>query len=143
LLSWILAAAGPLDPQESRLEERAILAARQIPVSKLEPGLPNQTFDRWFTQTVGPEASINWELNDCGEFTGNPQVDRGRDLPICVAAIASLADGRLVTVEITVGTQRTGIARRFILRYVSIEEDKRFDNIRKLSEVGKRIKGVN
>src|ERR1700686_1124031 len=91
--------AAGLTAQQSRLEQRAIEATRQTRVSRLESGLPNQTLDK-FTQVVGPDAAINWEVNDCGERTGNPQIDRARDLPICVAATANLADGRVVDVVI-------------------------------------------
>jgi hypothetical protein len=139
---WIVGGAVTLHSQESRLEQRAILAARQTPVSTLEPGLPKQSLSRWIIETVGSTADIHWELNDCGEFAGNPQVDAGRDLPMCVAVVARLADGRAVTVEVTAGTQKTGLAKRFMLRSVSLAEDKQIHNIRNLSELAQRMRRI-
>ncbi len=112
----IVAAAVPLIAQQSRVEKRMIQAARRIPASRLEPGLSNQPFDRWFAGAMGRGATIQWEINDCGEQTGDPQVDGPRDIPLCVAATANLADGRVASVLIFVGSENKGVTRtpRFI-----------------------------
>jgi hypothetical protein len=51
---------------------------------------------------------IRWEINDCGEQTGNPGVDQERDFLMCVAADMELRDRRPVTVLVSVGTFKSG-----------------------------------
>src|SRR5438094_327730 len=70
------------------LASRATELVKRMDVATLDPDLPSQHFEEWFRETMGPEQSITWELNECGEATGNPQVDRQRDMPICVEARA-------------------------------------------------------
>jgi hypothetical protein len=129
--------------QESPLEKRAIQVAREIPVSKLERGLPNQALYKWLAQAVGPGVALKWEVNDCGEQTGDPQADRGRDFPLCVDAIANLSGGRIAIVTIAMGSFQKGIKGPSTLRSVSIGKDNRFDDIRKLSELPARVKAVH
>jgi hypothetical protein len=136
----VLTAAMPQEDQYSRLERRAIQAVRQTPVSKLERGLPSRSFDAWLMQLIGSNTAVNWELNDCGEQTGNPKFDRGRDFPMCVSAIATLMDGRRVDILIAVGTQHSGITQPFVLFFASIGKGGEVQDFRKLSDLAERIK---
>jgi len=138
----ILLIALPLAAQETPVATRAIRVARQISVSRLETGLPNLTLDRWVTRAVGPSAAVKWEANDCGEQTGDPQADRGRDFPLCVDAIANLPGGRIVIITIAMGSFHKGVTGPSALRSVSIGKDNRFEAVPKLSGLPARIKAV-
>jgi hypothetical protein len=125
----------PIAGEETRFEKRAVAAARSVPVSELDPKLPKIAFDRWLARTAGAGASIDWETNDCGEQTGNPRVDGGRDFPICVEATATLPDHRVVTVAMHVGTVRKGIVRPIAIRYITLRTAAGVENIRYLREL--------
>lgn len=125
--------------QQPARDQRAIELARQIPVSMLEAGLPNQPLVQWLAEAAGAGAKIDWEVNDCGEQTGNPDLDRGRDFPLCVEAIAKLANGRIANVFVVVGTFQKGIAGTPSLWSIEIGRD-RFSPVPKLRDLPPRIK---
>ncbi len=136
----VLAAARSLAAQQWSLERRAIEAAHRIPVSKLEAGLRDQTLSRWLSRAVGV---VKWEVNDCGEQTGDPAVDRRRDIPLCVGAIATLSGGRIAIVTIAMGSFHKGVSKVPTLRSVSIGREDHLDSVPKLSELPARVRAVN
>ena len=90
-------------------DAKAIAAAGNTSVRRIEPSLPNQAFARWLRDLVGAQAEIKWEVNDCGEQTGDPASDKGRDFPMCAEAQVALAGNRRVSVSLSVGTFKTGV----------------------------------
>jgi len=103
-----LALATPLSAQALN-EAEMIRRVEQLSVSRLDSTLAEQPFAAWFRSTVGAAARIEYEVDDCGEQTGNPAVDAGRDFPACVSAYADLADGRQVGVSVVAGTLKQGL----------------------------------
>ena len=87
----------------------AIEAAKNTTVRRLDPSLPDKAFAIWLRDLVGPEAEIKWEVNDCGEQTGNPSVDKGRDFPMCTETEVAIQGACRLHVVLSVGTFRTGI----------------------------------
>ena len=105
--------------QTSRdLERRAIAAAKQTDVNRLDVKLPHMRFDVWLQQQVG-RVRIEWESNDCGEQDGFTQ---RADIPVCGQASATLADGRVLTVMIGVGTLRKGVQGAPGVWFLSVNE---------------------
>jgi hypothetical protein len=139
----VFTAALSLVAQQLPMEKRAVELVRRIPVARLEAGLPRQTLVQWLTLAAGPNAKIIWEVTDCGEQTGNPDTDRGRDFPLCVDAVAALPGGRVAVVSVVMGSSRKGIAGPSKLRSVSIGRGNRFDPVPKLRDLPARIKAVN
>ncbi len=105
----------------SRQEHVAIERAKNVRLSTLDRNLAKVTLDA-FLKSVAGSAPIQWEVNDCGEQTGNPEVDRERDFPICAEAIFTLADGRTVNVSLSVGSVRRGVSGKPELAYVMVTE---------------------
>jgi hypothetical protein len=64
-------------------QEHLITAAKRVPAAALDSTLPTVPFERWLAG-VRPTATIEWEVNDCGEGGD------GRDAPTCVEAILHL-----------------------------------------------------
>jgi len=91
----------------TKTENPTIQRVRTTSVRSLEPGLPNVSLE-FFLKSEGQGAPVAWEVNDCGEQAGNPEVDHGRDTPMCVAAEMDLKDRRVVSVLVSVGTQKKG-----------------------------------
>lgn len=94
--------------QTSARDRRLITYARGLDVAKLDPTLPSGRFEHWFRSLVGTTAKISWEINDCGEQSGNPSDGSSINPPLCAQVEGSLRDGRQVNVLILVGTHKAG-----------------------------------
>jgi hypothetical protein len=111
LLGCLLLFATIYAAQETREDKRdkaAIERAQSVLVSTFDSSLPKVSL-KFFLESEGEGAKVSWEVNDCGEQTGDPAVDRGRDIPTCVEASFTLKDKRTVDVMTAVGTVKKGI----------------------------------
>jgi hypothetical protein len=118
----------------------AIAYVKAVPVSTLDPKLPRLSFESWLRKTVDRAATISWEVNDCGEQTGNPTFDRDRDFPTCVEAHVVLPDGRKVIISILIGTIETGFMENPALFFASIEDGGQYTTVDRLSDLQGRIR---
>lgn len=135
LIGFTLGCIVATSAQSKKQEAAAIKYAKAVLVSKIEKGMPNTRFDKWFRRTVGTNMKITWEVNDCGEQTGTP-ADKGRDFPMCVEAIADSLDVH-ISIMLGVGTFKRGIVgTKPDLRGVgfSIEGEGNFD-VAKLADL--------
>jgi hypothetical protein len=89
-------------------DAKAIEAAKHTNVQQIETSLPDKSFDKWLGDLVGARQ-ISWEVNDCGEQSGNPEADKGRDFPMCVSAVVDLGGKQRLDVMLVVGTFKTGV----------------------------------
>jgi hypothetical protein len=123
-------------------DAQAIAAAKNTSVHRLDPSLPDTPFVKWLRVVVGPQAHITWELNDCGEQTGNPESDKGRDFPMCAEAQVTLQRNNKLSIALSVGTLKTGVQPRSVgLAYAAIiGPGGSARSIRKLSQVPEAIK---
>jgi hypothetical protein len=94
---------------QTSLEAKAVARAKRLPVSQLDPKLPKVPLEKFLQAQAGSGAEIKWESNDCGEQTGDPKIDRARDLPICAQADVLLKDGRRIALMVAVGSVRKGM----------------------------------
>jgi hypothetical protein len=101
--------AGQSGPRSQDAE--AIDRARTASVRDIDRDLPDRPLAAWLTDLFGPSATVAWEVNDCGEQTGDPGTDRDRDFPMCAEASVSLGGGRVLVFLLDVGTFRTGVRR--------------------------------
>jgi hypothetical protein len=93
-------------PILGKTEQTAIQHAKSVLVSSLDSSLPKVSLEFFLNYESGG-ADIRWEVNDCGEQTGNPVTDRGSDPPMCVEADFA-KDQTDVTVVVSVGTFQKG-----------------------------------
>ena len=98
LTSCLWAQSSPAD----EAEQSTIAHAKKILVSKIDARLPKVSLE-FFLNYESEGAPIHWEVNDCGEQTGNPAVDQGRNFPVCVEAAFDVHH-RSVSIMIAVGT---------------------------------------
>jgi hypothetical protein len=95
--------------QNPASDAKAIEAAKHTSVGQIENSLPDKPFEEWLRDLIGPQAHMSWEVNDCGEQTGNPEIDKGRNFPMCVSAVVDLAGKRKLDVQLVVGTFKSGV----------------------------------
>lgn len=112
--------ASRVESQSLEVDARAIAVARAVSVRILDPTLPDVRLDDWLRAELGRGVAVTWQTSDCGESTGSPAVDATRDLPLCVDAQASPIEDLTVTVQVIVGTWRSGVtgAPRVFWAYV-------------------------
>jgi hypothetical protein len=95
--------------QNPASDAKAIEAAKHTSVRQIEKSLPDKPFEKWLRDLIGPQAQMVWEVNDCGEQSGNPEIDKGRNFPMCVSALVDLPSGRKLDVQLVVGTFKSGV----------------------------------
>jgi hypothetical protein len=75
-----------------------------LPVTKLDPGLPYVPFAKWLGVQAGEGAKIGWALR----YASDPADEEDADFPPpAVEADAVTADGRSITIFIAVGSHNT------------------------------------
>ena len=133
----VLGAAFQVPPQAA-----AISAAKNAVVQDMEKTLPRVTFEAWIQGLVGAEVALKWSTNDCGEQTGNPALDRGRDLPICAEVQVAVAGERQLSLSLMVGSTSRGLTvgpPMFRQGNISGPNGSEIISIEKLSDVPKLI----
>jgi hypothetical protein len=121
LASIALAASLTASAQVKAAEDRAIGYVKQLSVTRMDSTLRGVRFGDWLTKLAGPSAIVKWELNDCGEQTGNPAIDTLRDIPTCVGATVDFADHRKIEIVIVVGSVLKGLNGPPGVYYASLE----------------------
>ena len=109
VLLALLLLSGASHDQQKVSEQQAIEQAKATVVRSVDGTLPNQRLDLWLRDLFGSTAKTAWEVNDCGEQTGDPQIDRGRDFPMCVEVSIPLENRRVLHLLFAVGTFKTGV----------------------------------
>lgn len=136
---WCLLLGGQFQTP-SLSEKQAVNSAQRIPASELDAELPPRPFADWFRQIVGPQAGVNWQLNECGEQPGLLAA-QGRDLPACAEVNALLPDGRKVVVMIEVGTFKNGITGQPGFYHAAIELESELYRVRRLRDLPEGLRG--
>ncbi len=132
-----------LKAQTDKRDAAVIAYAKRSSVSRLDSKLPPKRFGDWFQQIVGRTTKINWEVNDCGEQSGNPAVDKGRDFSMCVEAIAEKPNGIKILVSLSIGTFKRGIiAGKPDIRDVSVGKDDKWYEVRYLRDLPSKLKEI-
>jgi TonB family protein len=130
LLVALLGAAA----QDSMTEGKAVARVRQTPASRYDPALPNQTFENWLNQVVGPQSGVSWRLGECIEQAETaPEVEQG--IQACVEATAILPDDRKVVAQIHVGSFKQGLAPTTRFHFAVVENDGQLQSVRRLNDL--------
>jgi len=140
-LSLSLWLCGSVAGQTGSFEKQAISSAQEMSASALDEALPNHPFVSWFSEVIGPKAGVVWQLTECGERIAAPG-EAGQDLPACAEVNASLPGGRKVFVVISVGTFKKGLTGKPSFFRAVIEQNERFYQVRRLSELPQRLRAL-
>jgi len=129
LCVWMSVAA-----QSDSLEKQAISIAQQVPVSSLDAQLPNRPFAAWFTELVGRDAGVVWQLAECGAPAGVPG-GAEQDLQACAEASVLLPNGNRMILTISVGTFKKGVTGQPAFFRAVIESGKELYQVRRLRDL--------
>lgn len=121
-----------------KTERAAIQRAKSALVSSVDSSLSKVSLE-FFLNYESSGADIHWEVNDCGEQTGNPSTAHGNDSPMCVEADFD-KDHAAVTVLVSVGTFQKGAsgAPAFFSATVS-DPSGRSHSLRRLGDLPKEL----
>lgn len=111
---------------------QVVRVGKEAKTSQLDEELPEVAFSAWFYRAVGEDAIVQWGATDCGERSGNPAADAGRDFPACVEATATLPDKREVVVEVTVGTWESGLLDEPRVCLISVRRGNQWRQVERL-----------
>ncbi len=138
----LLCALSSLQAGVRARDARAIEAAKNTNVQRINPLLPNKAFGVWLRDLAGTHRDIRWEVNDCGEQTGNPQLDKERDFPMCAEAQVTLERKRKLSVSLGVGTFKTGVKSGPASFYSAVIEEANgaITSVKNLSQLAAAIK---
>lgn len=81
-------ASAAWERRESEEETAQKLMARDV--SDYDPLLASQPLGEWLGSQLPKETPLAYELNDCGEQAGEPDVDHSRDIPLCLGVTAEI-----------------------------------------------------
>jgi len=126
------------EPAGRASDRKLIEYARKIQVSKLDEQLPSVPFASWLRQAAGHDVRMTWEVNDCGEQSGDPDLDEIRDLPLCVEADLYVPGGGEGMVMVQVGTESKAPDGDPVLRMLAVRPSSKadwldFEHLRELS----------
>jgi len=134
---WILLLTACLWAQQASVkntEKVAIQRAKSAIVSSFDRSLPNVRLE-FFLKYEGGGTPIKWEVNDCGDQTGNPGLDQEQGSPMCVQAEFEFKGRKAVTVLVAAGTFGRGPSAVPALVSVTITESGTSRPLRHLSDL--------
>jgi hypothetical protein len=135
LAAFVATAAAAQEPDE----ERIFTFIKGTPAKELDSALPKMRFERWLLDVVGKGVELRWSINDCGEQSGDPEVDAKRDLPICAGVDAELDKGRAFQVLLAIGTQKKGIGGKPKLYSIVVQANRRMWDVKRLRDLPKAL----
>ena len=131
-LSFVHAAVpSGTDPADSTI----IDSVRRLDVSQLDSTLPHIPLATWLKQVVHDSTHLVWEVNDCGEQTGDPAADSVRDIPTCVSIESAVDTRGGFGILIGVGSVEGGINPQPGIYTIYVRTEIGYRSVRSLHEL--------
>lgn len=118
--------------------------AKSLQAKDYDSNLPPMPIEQWL-KSVLPHGTIavwNPNITDCGEQTGDPAIDKDRDMPMCAEIEFkknSISVGYLL---LFIGTKKKGkLKEKAGLYYGDIKRNEKTINLKKLGDLSKMKKG--
>jgi TonB family protein len=124
--------------QSDSLEKQAISIAQQTPVSSLDAQLPSRPFADWFSEIVGRNAGVVWQLSECGGSAIAPGGGE-QDLQACAEASVLLPNGNRMILAISVGTFKKGVTGQPAFFRAVIESGEQFYQVPRLRDLASML----
>jgi TonB family protein len=118
--------------QAESFEKKALSAAQRVSASSLDAKLPDVPFVSWFSELVGQDAGVVWQLAECGASAAGGSE---QDTPACAEATVLLPKGDVVIVGISVGTFKKGLIGEPAFRGAVIKSGDQLYQVRRLSNL--------
>ena len=114
--------------------------AKSLPAKKYDKRLPSIPIDQWLSSVLPPGVVAEWwnSVTDCGEQTGDPKIDKERDMPLCAEIEFKKKDKSVGYLLLFVGTEKKGKMKEAAgLYYGYIKQGDKTINLKRLQEITK------
>ena len=114
--------------------------AKSLPAKKFDKSLPSIPTEQWLASSLPSGIVAVWGKNvtDCGEQTGDPAIDRERDMPLCAEIEIKHNDKSVGYLLLFVGTEKKGKLKETAgLYYGYIKQGEKTIDLKKLEEISK------
>jgi hypothetical protein len=101
----IILAASP-----TQADDDYVSYAKSLPAKKFDKNLPSIPTEQWLASSLPSGIVAVWGNNvtACGEQTGDPEIDKKRDMPLCVEIELKKKDKSVGYLLLLVGTEKKG-----------------------------------
>jgi hypothetical protein len=127
-------------PALSTADDAYVSFAKSLPADRYDKTLPAISLERWLTSILPLGIVAVWgeTVTDCGEQTGVPEVDKKRDMPLCVEIELKEKGKSVGYLLLFVGTNKKGILKESVaLYYGYIKQGEKTVQLRNLREIAK------
>lgn len=138
ILSVLLLPSSPV-----MADDDYIIYAKKLEARKYDNKLPSIPVERWLTLALPGGIVAVWGKNvtDCGEQTGDPETDKGRDMPMCAEIELKEKDKSVGYLLLFIGTEKKGkLKDNATLYYGYIKQGNKTIEFKKLGDI-KKMKG--
>ena len=114
--------------------------AKSLPARNYDKSLPSVPAEQWLTSILPRGIVAVWgdNVTDCGEQTGDPAIDRERDMPLCVEIELKQKDRSVGYLLLFVGTEKKSkLEETAGLYYGYIRQGDKTIDLKKLREITK------
>ena len=114
--------------------------AKSLPAKKYDRRLPSIPIEQWLSSALPPGVVAEWgnSVTDCGEQTGDPKIDKERDMPLCTEIEFKKKDKSVGYLLLFVGTEKKGKMKEAAgLYYGYIKQGDKTINLKRLQEITK------
>jgi len=114
--------------------------AKSLPAKNYDKSLPPVPTEQWLISILPRGIVAVWgdNVTDCGEQTGDPAIDRERDMPMCIEIELKQKDKSVGYLLLFVGTEKKGkLEETAGLYYGYIRRGDKTIYLKKLQEITK------
>ena len=106
-LMLFLSSQGITDDQE-------IDFAKSLTAKEYDRSLPSVPIEQWLIEILPKNIIIEWAkyITDCGEQTGNLELDKNHDMPLCAEVELKENKKRVGSLLLFIGTKNKGIRKK-------------------------------
>ncbi len=123
----------------SRAGDDYVNYARSLQAKDYDQSLPGLPIDQWLKDILPKGIIAVWgdTITDCGEQTGDPAIDKERDIPLCAEVVLKQKEKEVGYLYLFVGTEKKGKLKERALYFGNFKQDDKTVWIKKLSELTK------
>jgi hypothetical protein len=119
-------------------DDEYVSYAKSLPAKKFDNSLSSIPTEQWLTSSLPTGITAVWgkKVTDCGEQTGDSEIDKKRDMPLCAEIELKKKDRLVGYLLLLVGTKKKGKNVEAVgLYYGYIKQGDKTIDLNKLQDV--------
>ena len=130
----------PLVSTPCLADDDYVAFAKSLLARDYDASLPVLPIEQWFASALPRGTTATWgnNITDCGEQTGDPAIDKDRDIPLCVEIELKQKEKTAGYLMLFVGTQKQGkLKEQAGLYFGNFQQGNKTVWLKKLGELSK------